>query len=290
MAFTVNDVRDLTQVLTLHPEWLGEVRRLVLTAELLMLPDIVRELAKAQTRTERRVEELAQVQARTERRLDHLDATVQKLAEAQARTEQRMEELAQAQARTEQRMEELAQAQARTERRVEELAQAQARTEQTVRELIGSHKRLFDQVSQLRGHDLERRYRENAGAFWGRWLRPVEALSPNEVREVLEAHLSEDEVEDVMRLDVLAWGRVRRAPESPPVWLAVEVSAVIDQNDVKRARRRAALLCRAGYRAIPVVAGEQLTEGAQAAVAEAPLIVLQDGHSMGWDEALAVSA
>ena len=28
MAFTVNDVRDLTQVLTLHPEWLGEVRRL----------------------------------------------------------------------------------------------------------------------------------------------------------------------------------------------------------------------------------------------------------------------
>ena len=262
MAFTVNDVRDLTQVLTLHPEWLGEVRRLVLTAELLMLPDIVRELAKAQTRTERRVEELAQVQARTERRLDHLDATVQKLAEAQARTEQRMEEL----------------------------AQAQARTEQTVRELIGSHKRLFDQVSQLRGHDLERRYRENAGAFWGRWLRPVEALSPNEVREVLEAHLSEDEVEDVMRLDVLAWGRVRRAPESPPVWLAVEVSAVIDQNDVKRARRRAALLCRAGYRAIPVVAGEQLTEGAQAAVAEAPLIVLQDGHSMGWDEALAVSA
>ena len=248
MAFTVSDVRDLTQVLTLHPEWLGEVRRLVLTAELLTLPEIVRELAEAQARTEQRVQELVQAQGRAEQRLDRLDATVQKLAEAQERTEQ------------------------------------------AVRELVGSHKRLFDQVSQLRGHDLERRYRENAGVFWGRWLRPVEVLSPNEVREVLEAHLSEDEVEDVMRLDVLARGRVRRAPESPPVWLAVEVSAVIDQNDVERARRRAALLRRAGYRAIPVVAGEQWTEGAEAAAAEAPLVVLQDGRSTGWDEALAVPA
>jgi len=234
MAFTVNDVRDLTQVLALHPEWLGEVRRLVLTAELLALPDLVRELVEAQKQSEHR--------------LGRLEATVQKLAEAQARTEQ------------------------------------------AVSELVGSHKRLFDQASQLRGHDLERRYRENAGVFWGRWLRPVEVLSPNEVREVLEAHLSEDEVEDVMRLDVLARGRVRRAPESPPVWLAVEVSAVIDQNDVERARRRAALLRRAGYRAIPVVAGEQWTEGAEAAAAEAPLVVLQDGRSTGWDEALAVPA
>ena len=248
MSFTVSDMRDLTQVLALHPEWRAEVRRLVLTDELLSLPDLVRELVEAQARTEQRVQELAQAQGRAEQRLDRLDATVQKLVEAQERTEQ------------------------------------------AVRELVGSHKRLFDQVSQLRGHDLERRYRENAGVFWGRWLRPVEVLSPNEVREVLEAHLSEDEVEDVMRLDVLARGRMRRAPESPPVWLAVEVSAVIDRNDVERARRRAALLRRAGYRAIPVVAGEQLTEGAEAAAADAPLVVLQDGRSTGWDEALAVLA
>ena len=276
MAFTVNDVRDLTQVLALHPEWLGEVRRLVLTAELLALPDLVRELAQAQDRTEQRVQELAQAQDRTEQR-------VQELAQAQARTDQRLDRL-------DATVQKLVEAQERTERRMEELAQAQARTEQAVSELVGSHKRLFDQVSQLRGHDLERRYRENAGVFWGRWLRPVEVLSPNEVREVLEAHLSEDEVEDVMRLDVLARGRVRRAPESPPVWLAVGVSAVIDQNDVERARRRAALLRRAGYRAIPVVAGEQWTEGAEAAAAEAPRVVLQDGRSTGWDEALAVPA
>ena len=55
MTFTVNDVRDLTQALTLHPEWLGEVRRLVLTADLLALPDLVRELVEAQKQSEPRL-------------------------------------------------------------------------------------------------------------------------------------------------------------------------------------------------------------------------------------------
>jgi hypothetical protein len=50
MAFTVNDVQDLTLILAQHPEWLGEVRRLVLTAELLALPDRVWELVEAQKR------------------------------------------------------------------------------------------------------------------------------------------------------------------------------------------------------------------------------------------------
>ena len=247
MAFTVHDVRDLTQVLTLHPEWLGEVRRLVLTAELLALPDLVRELAEAQ--------------ARTEQRLDRLDATMQKLIEAQARTEQR----------------------------VQELAEAQARTEQTVVELVHGQQRMADQLSQLRGRDMERHYRENAGAFWGIWLRSVEAVSPNELRDTLEACLSEGEVQDIMRLDVLVRGRARRFPGTPEVWLAVEVSAVVDKGDVERAQRRAALLRKAGYRAVPVVAGEAQTEGATGVMQTAPIVLMVDGHTEGWESALAAA-
>jgi predicted nuclease with TOPRIM domain len=70
---------------------------------------------------------LAEAQTRTEARLEELAGRVDALARAQARTEQRLEELARAQARTEQRLEELARAQARTEQRLEELARAQAR-------------------------------------------------------------------------------------------------------------------------------------------------------------------
>ena len=38
MAFTVRDFRDLVELLEQHPEWRAELRRLVLTEELLALP------------------------------------------------------------------------------------------------------------------------------------------------------------------------------------------------------------------------------------------------------------
>ncbi len=43
MAFTVNDLQDLLKLLREHPEWREEVRREVLTDELLSLPELVRQ-------------------------------------------------------------------------------------------------------------------------------------------------------------------------------------------------------------------------------------------------------
>src|SRR5215470_6315926 len=76
MAFTVQDFHDLIGILEQHPEWRTELRRLVLTEELLSLPQIVRDLAEAQQRTEQRVEELAEAQRRTEQRIGHLQDDV----------------------------------------------------------------------------------------------------------------------------------------------------------------------------------------------------------------------
>ncbi len=120
------------------------------------LKGIVRDLAKAQQRTEQRVEELAASQQRTEQRVEELAAAqqrteqrVEELAAAQQRTEQRVEELAAAQQRTEQRVEELAAAQQRTEQRVKELAEAQQRTEQRVEELAAAQQRTEQRVEEL---------------------------------------------------------------------------------------------------------------------------------------------
>ena len=52
MAFTVNDFADLKQLLFAHPEWRVDLRQILLTDELLSLPEIVRDLAEAQKRTE----------------------------------------------------------------------------------------------------------------------------------------------------------------------------------------------------------------------------------------------
>jgi hypothetical protein len=44
VAFTVDDLQDLLRLLEQHPEWRAELRRYVLTEELLELPALVRQL------------------------------------------------------------------------------------------------------------------------------------------------------------------------------------------------------------------------------------------------------
>jgi chaperonin cofactor prefoldin len=249
----------------------------------------VRRLAAAQRRTDERLAALASAQARTEQRLEEL-------ASAQARTEQRLEELASAQARTEQRLERLeaaverlATAQARTEERlerleatVERLAEAQVRTEGRLQELT-------DTVADLKGWQLESRYRERAGAYFGPLLRPLRVILPHELEDQLELHLPAADLRDLLLVDLLLRGQPRERPEAPPVWLAVEVSAVVDRRDVERAQRRADLLRQAGCRAIPTVAGEHLTAGAEEAARTGHILVIQDGRSLFWEEALAAA-
>ena len=70
MAFTVQGLHDLVALVTQHPEWRAELRRLVLTEELLALPQIVRDLVEAQQRIERQVAQLVEAQQRTARLLD----------------------------------------------------------------------------------------------------------------------------------------------------------------------------------------------------------------------------
>jgi multidrug efflux pump subunit AcrA (membrane-fusion protein) len=266
MAFMAQDYHDLTRLLMEHPEWRAELRRLLLSDELLSLPEIVRALAAAQQRTEQRLEELAA---------------------AQQRTEQRLEELAAAQQRTEQRLEELAAAQQRTEQRLEELAAAQQRTEQKIGVLIEEMKYAKDDLGKLLGWRLEARYREKPSVFFGRWLKPVIAMPFESVREFLEAHLTEEELEEVMRLDLLVRGNARKIADKPEVWLALEVSGAIDAEDVERVKRRTALLRKAGLRAVPVVAGEGVIPEATTRLEGAPIVLMLNGRSQGWELAFA---
>lgn len=261
MAFTVNDFADLRQLLYLHPEWRAELQQLLMPDDMLNMPALLRELAQSHQRAERR--------------LDRVEATLAELARFEKRSEARLERLEAAVA-------ELVEAQKRTEVQVEKLTAAL--------EVISSRlDHLTDRVARLDGRDLERHYRERAGAFFGRWLRPVSLVLSDALRETLEARLPEEDVEDVMRLDLLIQGQARRLPDTPERLVAFEVSVVVDRGDVERARRRAALLQRAGLHAAPGVAGERLTLGAVEASQEAPMIVLQDGRSTGWDEALAAA-
>jgi hypothetical protein len=96
MSFIVEDFHDLIELLGQRPEWRADLRRLVLSDDLLELPSLVRQLVEAQTRAEARL-------GGVEARLDRLETVVQALVEAQTRTELQIGELAASQRRLEDR-------------------------------------------------------------------------------------------------------------------------------------------------------------------------------------------
>jgi len=278
--------------------------------------EALKALAEAQARTEARVKELAEAQARmeaefqkyreaSEARFARIEAALDRLAEAQARTEARVKELAEAQARTEARVKELAEAQARTEAEfqkyreasearfarieatLDRLTEAQAQTEAQLRDLVQVVKKMQDTLAAVKGRQLEFNYHYRAGAYFGPLLRRLRAFLPVELESELETRLSAEDFRDLLSLDLVVTGQPRHLPDAPQVWLAVEVSSVVDRHDVERAIHRAGLLRRAGLRAIPVVAGEDITVGAQRDAEAHRVVVLQDGQALFWEAALA---
>jgi multidrug efflux pump subunit AcrA (membrane-fusion protein) len=251
MPFTIEEFHDLVRLLEERPEWRAELRRLVLTDELLTLPELVRELAEAQRRTEERV--------------GALDDRMAALAEAQRRTEEQVAALVEAQRRTEERVTSLedhiaalVEAQLRTEQQIEALTAAQLLTERRLATLT-------DDMADVKGIVLELRYHHRAHAYFGPLIRRTRVLSPEEIDTLLEAAvaqglLSEAEADEIVLADLLLRGR--RREDNAEVYIVVEISWKIDLYDVERSVRRATLLSRLGTPAIPVVAGKEVIEEA----------------------------
>src|SRR6266516_349760 len=76
MPFTVEEFRDLVRILEDKPEWRAELRRLVLTEELLSLPE---QVAALRAETERRFQEMAAEISRLSAAVAKLEAAVAKL-------------------------------------------------------------------------------------------------------------------------------------------------------------------------------------------------------------------
>jgi hypothetical protein len=81
-ATSIQDIRDFHDIVRLleeHPEWRAELRRLILTDEVLALPEQV-------TRMAMQVSALAEAQHRTETQIGALTTRIDELATAQTRT------------------------------------------------------------------------------------------------------------------------------------------------------------------------------------------------------------
>ena len=143
-----------------------------------------------------------------------------------------------------------------------------------------------DILGDLQRRSLEGAYRDKAYAYSGPILRRAQVISLRDLEDTLETSLSQDEFAELLLLDVLIKGWPRGRPEATEVFLALEVSVVVDGSDVQRAGRRAALLRKAGYPTVPVVAGKTVTPDAEDEAQTQGVTVLLDGRVLNWEAAL----
>ncbi|GBD32932.1 hypothetical protein HRbin33_01908 [bacterium HR33] len=262
MAFSVREFRELIRLLGKEPERRAELLGVLLGEDMLALPQALRELAQAQTRTEQRLEALTA-------RVDALAARVGELAQAQTRTEQRLEALTARVDALAARMDELtARVDALAARmdeltaRVDALALAQVEMAREMAALARQMRWLTDRVGGLLGESTERRYRERAPAYFDDLLKGLHVPDAEELPRILDeavdaGRISRAERRELLYADVVAFGR--RRDDGSDAALAVEVSATVDEDDVRRAAHRAELLSKSTAKpATAVVAGEAI--------------------------------
>ncbi|HDH99662.1 MAG TPA: hypothetical protein ENF74_01585 [Firmicutes bacterium] len=244
MPFKIADFRDLVRIVEEHPEWRSELRRLLLTEELLSLPQVVRELAEAQRRTEEELHTLAG-------RVDQLAQRVDDLAQRVDDLTQRVNDLAQRVNDLTQRVNDLTQRVNDLTQRVDGLALRVDQLTEEVRALVTWQK---GEAGRREGERYERTTVKRGPVLFGggyggatddprvrvrlsRWLRPI-----LEDGKVLEAD------DDPTLADIIWWKGGKVA--------VVEVSLKVNGRDVERASNRAEVLRSVGVDAFGVVIGE----------------------------------
>ncbi len=241
MPFTVTDFGDLVRLLEQQPEWRAELRRLVLTDEVLALPQTVQSLAEAQRRTEEQLAALTQ----------RVDA----LAEAQRRTEEQLAALGR-------RIDLLTQDVQLMVKRVDSLGQD-----------IGDLKGIglefrYQRLAYAYFQRLLRRI----------YVLPPAELSTLLEDAVDEGKLSYSDMEEIIRADLVVRGK--RREDEVEVYLVVEISWGAGPDDVERAAQRAKLLAQLGTPTIPVVAGKAITSETADLARRLETWLVMNGHAI----------
>jgi chromosome segregation ATPase len=274
MAFRT--VEDIVKALREHPEWLEEVRRLILTEELLQLPVQFAQLSALVQQLATQVQRLVEQAERHEREIRALRKEFQEHRQEflQHREEflQHREEFLQLRAEVEQLRKEF----------YEHRQEFEAFRQETNLRLY----RLERDVAELKGSDRERYYRERASAIFGRFLRRVRLVDFSELYEELDNRepLSDEELLEISQLDAVVEGRRKR--DATPVLLAIEASWSLYPDDVERAFTRARIIAKRGFTVYPVVAGKYADEGVIEAANQAGVLVVLDGGRVYGDGAL----
>ena len=254
MSFTVEDFHDLIELLAQHPEWRAELRRHVLSDELLELPALVRQLIDAQIRTDLEIAGLVAAHRLAEARMKSFEARLEQVGTQVERVSTQVERMGNQMELMGDHLRGLDSRLDRLTLVVGELAAAQGRTET----LVG---RFEDRLGDIDGRVLEGDFARRGPAYLGPMARRLRVIESGPLADMLDdavddGRLTESERATIMLTDTVLTGRRRDTGED--VYLLVEISGRIDVHDVERAAERARLLEKLGRPVLTVVAGRRI--------------------------------
>ncbi len=245
---TINDISDLARILQERPEWLSTIRGLVLTEELLRLPETMAALTKTVEELARQTAEQFQV---VNERLGRIETDVSGLKSGVAELKADMVEVKSEQTRTNRRLD-----------------------------------RVESQLGAVRGEVFEitaaRKIVPNVIQHMGLYhcdtiVGPGINLAQDRINDIRQAELAgtveRSSDQEVGLADMVLYGR--QSSDNQPIWVVIEASARIDEHDITRARNRADILA-AVYRenSAAVVVGESIDDRDQARATDAGVSVI----------------
>ena len=275
---------ELLQILDDHPEVLAELRRKLLTDDLLALPEsvrIIRETQREMQETQRRIADLLN---QTAERLDALesrqaqhDASLARIESSQERMDVAQTEILQWQAKADTRFNhiesqqtEMLKWQAKADARFHRIETSQERMEATQAEMLQWQAKAdtrFDRIEgrlgNLTGKDLEREaiddFQHVALRDFGVMRTGMIQVSarhfgviPNQLIESYKASITSAADNGLITIEeeseLIRADFVARGysrQDMTPVWFVAEISGTIAFDDIRRAHERADILSRA---------------------------------------------
>jgi archaellum component FlaC len=222
---------DIIRALREHPEWLEELRKIILTTELIELP--------------KKFEEMLVRMEKLEKKVDKIEKDVEILKQDVAILKQDVEILKQDVAVLKQDVAVLKQDVAILKQDVAILKQDVEILKQDVGLLKQDVSYLKGEFGRFKGKEFERTIRERYYAYFGRLLRKSKLIPFEEIIPFLETAeeekiITEDQKVSALQLDLLIKGEIKKVKKE--VYLAIEVSYSLQEDDIERAIERAGIL------------------------------------------------
>ena len=249
---------DIIRALREHPEWLEELRKIILTTELIELP--------------KKFEEMLVRMEKLEKKVDKIEKDVEILKQDVAILKQDVEILKQDVAVLKQDVAVLKQDVAILKQDVAVLKQDVAVLKQDVSYLKGGFGRFKEK-------EFERTIRERYYAYFGRILRKSKLIPFEEIIPLLETAeeekiITEDQKVSALQLDLLIKGEIKKVKKE--VYLAIEVSYSLQEDDIERAIERAGILAYVlKGEVIPTIVAVEIKEEIQKSAEDKGIFVIK---------------